>query len=89
MLILFIDLAQACNMLELGRGSFSADTSASFSSNFNKADSVEFGLVRFKKHEKGLFVTFFMQNFIEYVAVSTYKKNTLLLIVSSLKKKTY
>ncbi len=55
MLILFIDLAQA--------GRSSADASASFSTNFNKADNVEFW---FSQIQKCPFVTFFMQNFIEY-----------------------
>ena len=76
MLILFIDLAEACNMLELIKGGHSsADSSAGFSANFNKADNVEFWFSQIPKYVPlFLIVTFFMQNFIEYVAVSTYKK---------------
>ena len=53
MLNLFIDLAQACNMLEL-RGcvchfSSESDASASFSANFNKADNVEFWFSQIQK----------------------------------------
>ncbi len=56
MLILFIDLVHACNMLELRGGGSSADASASFSANFNKADNVEFW---FSQIQKCTFVTFF------------------------------